>query len=76
MDDDRLLSEREAFRAARLFLEQFNEREQSDAVALLINWMQEGTWGDPLETFDPTQWQDWVRSVDQVIAQRVDRHDS
>jgi hypothetical protein len=47
---DRLLSEREAFRAARYFLEQFNEREKSDRFSMLIGWMHEGDWGDPLET--------------------------
>lgn len=66
-----MLSEREAFHACRYFLEQFNEREKSDALALLIGWMSEGTWEhNPEETADPAQWHDWVASVDKVIAER------
>jgi hypothetical protein len=69
---DRMLTEREAFRAARYFLEQFNERERSDAIALLIGWMEEGWWDhDPSETFDPAQWADWTASVDRVLADRA-----
>jgi hypothetical protein len=65
---ERSLTEREAFRAARHFLEQFNAREKSGVLALLVSWMTEGGWEhDPLETADPAQWQDWVRWVDQVI---------
>ncbi len=70
---DRILTEREAFRAARFFLEQFNEREHSDAILLLISDMEEGTWENPLETSDPAQWHDWVASVDRVIADREAR---
>ena len=33
---ERMLAEREAFRAARYFLEQVNDRERSEAVMLLI----------------------------------------
>ena len=70
---DRTLTEREAFRAARYFLEQFNEREKSDGITLLISWMQEGSWStDPLETSDPAQWFDWVASVDRVVANRAE----
>jgi hypothetical protein len=69
---DRMLSEREAFRAARYFIEQFNEREKSDALTLWIGWMDEGTWdSDPSQTADPAQWHDWVASVDRVIEQRA-----
>lgn len=72
-DGTRVLSEREAFRAARIFLAQFNERERSDSIDLLVSWMTEETWGsNPLETADPAQWHDWMRSVDQVIAERSD----
>ena len=70
--EERTLSEREAFRAARVFLEQFNGREHSEAILLLISWMEEDSWDhDPLETSDPAQWADWVASVDQVIAERA-----
>jgi hypothetical protein len=66
-----MLTEREAFRAARYFIEQFNEREQSDALMLLVVWMTEGTWPqDRLMTSDPAQWHDWVASVDRVVADR------
>ena len=69
---DRMLSEREAFRAARYFIQQFNEREKSDALMLWIGWMEEGQWdGDSLQTADPAQWDDWVASVDRVIAERA-----
>jgi hypothetical protein len=70
--DERTLTEREAFRAARYFLEQFNEREGSDAITLLLAWMEEGLWAhDRLETADPAQWHDWVQSVDRVIVERT-----
>ena len=65
-----MLTEREAFRAARYFIEQFNERERSEALMLWIGWMDEGTWTDPLETADPAQWHDWVASVDRVLSER------
>jgi hypothetical protein len=69
---ERKLTEREAFHAARYFLQQFNERERSDAIMLLIGWMEEGFWEhDPLETSDPAQWHDWVACVDRVIAERA-----
>jgi len=71
MVTDRTLSEREAFRAARYFLQQFNEREHSDRIMLLIGWMEEGTWeGDPGMTDDPAQWHDWVACVDRVLSER------
>jgi len=70
--DERTLSEREAFKAARYFVEQFNERENSEALMLLIGWMAEGTWDhDPGETADPAQWHDWVACVDRVISERT-----
>jgi hypothetical protein len=63
--EERTLSEREAFRAARCFLEQFNEREHSEAIMLLIGWMDEEAWDDdPFRTADPAQWHDWVASVE------------
>jgi len=69
---ERTLTEREAFRAARYFLEQFNEREKSDALTMLVSWMAEGTWEhDPGETLDPAQWHDWVTCVDRVISERT-----
>lgn len=68
---DRLLTEREAFRAARYFIEQFNEREKSEALSLWLGWMAEGTWEDDAgTTADPAQWRDWMASVDRVIAER------
>lgn len=67
---DRRLTEREAFRAARYFIEQFNEREKSEGLELLVEWMSEGKWNDPLATSDPAQWYDWVKSVDRVMADR------
>lgn len=68
---ERTLSEREAFHACRYFLEQFNEREKSLMLDLLIHWMSEGVWKrDPLMTSDPAQWHDWVACVDRVIAER------
>lgn len=69
----RTLDEREAFRACREFLSQYNQREKSEALDQLIRWMGEGSWEhDALETADPAQWHDWVRSVDQVVGQRQD----
>ena len=67
----RMLTEREAFRAARCFIQQFNEREQSDSLGLWVGWMEESTSpGDPEVTADPAQWHDWVRCVDKVLAGR------
>ena len=68
---DRTLTEREALRAARFFLEQFNERERSDAILLLIHWMGEvGPASEPPQTADPAQWTDWTASVDRALAER------
>lgn len=67
---DRTLTEIEAFTAARFFIEQFNEREKSDALTLLVHWM-EADADDPTKTHDPAQWHDWVRSVDRVLAERA-----
>ena len=67
-----MLTEREAFRAARYLIEQFNERERSEALMLLVEWMSEGRWEhNPLETSDPAQKHDWVASVDRVVAERA-----
>lgn len=58
---DRMLTEREAFRAARCFIQQFNEREKSDSLDLWVGWMEESTVsGDPEVTADPAQWHDWL----------------
>lgn len=67
---DRTLTEVEAFTAARLFIEQFNEREKSDALTLLIHWM-EADGEDPTETNDPAQWHDWLSSVERALAGRA-----
>jgi hypothetical protein len=41
-------------------------------MLLLISWMSVGDWEhDPLETWGPAQWDDWVASVDRVIADRA-----
>ena len=61
-----MLSERQAFRAARFFLEQFNERERSDALLLLVHWMD---FAPDQTTYDPAQWADWVASVDRALAE-------
>jgi hypothetical protein len=67
----RILTEQEAFTAARYFLEQFNEREKSEALELLTGWMTQGGWPqDPAMTADPAQWHDWVAAVDRVVAER------
>ena len=69
---DRMLSEREAFRAARYFIEQFNEREKSETLELWIGWMDAAIGAsDPAETADPAQWHDWVACVDRVVAERA-----
>ena len=67
--DERALTEVEAFRAARYFIEQFNQRERSDALTLLVHWMDSGG-DDPRVTNDPAQWHDWVGAVDRVVAER------
>lgn len=64
--DERMLSERQAFRAARYFLEQFNERERSEVLTLLIHWMD---FAPDRITNDPAQWSDWLASVDRALAE-------
>jgi hypothetical protein len=65
-----MLSERQAFRAARSFIEQFNDREKSEALMVLVGDMKEGTWpSDPLMTDDPARWHDWVKCVDRVVTE-------
>jgi hypothetical protein len=67
---DRLLVNEKRFRACRQFLQRFNEREKSEAIELLIGWMEEGSRPQsPLETRDPAQWHDWVKSVDELVGQ-------
>ena len=66
----RALSELQAFRAARLFLESFNEREGSEAIALLVTWTAEH--GDAPVSADPAQWHDWMEAVDRVLAENAD----
>ena len=69
---ERMLSEREAFRAARYFIERFNERANSEALELWIGWMDAAVGAsDPAETADPAQSHDWVASVDRVVAERA-----
>ena len=68
---DRTLTEREAFRAVRYFIEQFNEREKSPVLALWLNWMDDGSaHTPPQETWDPAQWSDWTACVDRVLSER------
>jgi hypothetical protein len=68
---ERTLTEREAFVATWYFIEQFNEREKSDALAMWIDWVRVGDWDDPLMTNDPAQWHDWVKCVERVVAERA-----
>ena len=67
---NRTLTEVEAFTAARYFIDQFNEREKSDALTLLVHWMGSDD-EDATATNDPAQWHDWVRSVDRALAERA-----
>lgn len=53
------ISEREAFVAMRLFLEQFYERAGNDMETLIADITLERD-GEPL---DPAAWDDWMRCV-------------
>ena len=72
--EERVLTQREAVKAARYFLEQFNEREKSEGIELLIGWMTRDRgstirWRHQI----PAQWHDWVTTpvVDRVMAERT-----
>jgi hypothetical protein len=62
------LTVQQAFQAMRHFLEQFNEREHSESIVLLLDWMTQGTWADPQMTADPAQWHDWLASVERALS--------
>src|SRR4051812_1155570 len=71
MVSERMLTEREAFHAARYFIEQFNERERYEGLYLWVADMAEEGWpNDPEVTADPAQWHDWVACVDRVLSER------
>jgi len=57
-----MMSEREAFKAMRLFLEQFYARAGNDMATLLADIGIEAD-GQPL---DPAAWSDWLQCVEQV----------
>jgi hypothetical protein len=55
-----MLTPIEAFESMRSFLTQFNEREASEAIEMLLGWTEIA--GDGA-TCDPAQWSDWESSV-------------
>jgi hypothetical protein len=58
------LTEKQAFRAMVLFLQNFYNRTQSDDVGSLLGelmFFEDGT------TADPAAWQDWVESVEEIL---------
>jgi len=57
-----LISEREAFVALRLFLEQFYARAGNDMETLIADVTLEKD-GKPL---DPAAWDDWVRCIEEA----------
>ena len=58
------LTEKQAFRAMVLFLQNFYNRTQSDGVGALLGdlmFFEDGT------TSDPAAWQDWLESVEEIL---------
>jgi hypothetical protein len=58
----RVISDRDAFVAMRLFIEQFYSRAGNDMETLIADVTIEGD-GQPL---DPAAWDDWLRCVEQA----------
>jgi hypothetical protein len=59
------LSVEQAFRAKRYFLKQFDERDHSENIAMLLRW----TELDPTNggvTYDPAQWHDWLAAIERA----------
>lgn len=71
VEPEQLMTVEQAFRACREFIRQFNERERSETLTLLVeSWMEQGVSDhDPLETGDPAQWHDWLSSVERTLAE-------
>jgi hypothetical protein len=63
-----LLTERQAFEAMVLFLEDYQERGPSEDVAILPSWMSL-TPGDNA-TADPAIWFDWEKCVRKVLDEQ------
>lgn len=59
------LTERQAFEAMVLFLEDFYKRTQSDEVGGLLSDLLISEGGT---TADPAAWEDWMESVRKVLA--------
>jgi hypothetical protein len=61
------LTKEQAFKSMVIFLEGFYERTQSDGVGGLLGDMmlrENGT------TSDPAVWEDWIKSVQKITAQK------
>lgn len=59
------LTEKQAFRAMVLFLEDFYKHTKSDDVAVLLGsmmFLEDGT------TADPAVWQVWLESVENILS--------
>jgi hypothetical protein len=63
------LTEREAFQAMSLFLDQFAERAGDDLLTLLGDITIEADGG----TTDPAAWEDWMRCVAEVKSPAGDQ---
>jgi hypothetical protein len=59
------LTERQAFEAMVMFLEQFYERTDSDDIGGLLSDLMMATDG---QTADPAAWQDWLSCIRQVTS--------
>ena len=62
------LTERQAFDAMVMFLEQFYERTDSDDVGGLLSDLMINV---DNQTADPAAWQDWLNCVQRVISVKV-----
>jgi hypothetical protein len=58
------MSEREAFKAMILFLNQYAEQAGDDLLTLLGDTSLD----EHGNTFDPAAWEDWMRCVEQVLS--------
>ena len=69
MTEPRNLSEREAFDAMRQFLQAYWERMNQSLVADVLSDTQPAFFADTV-TADPAAWDDWMKCVELVLAER------
>ncbi len=61
------LTEFEAFKAMRKYLESYYERTSSDDIACILS---DTLFSSEGETADPTAWQDWIEAVEKTLKEK------